>query len=201
MAALCGFVSEGTFCSCSGCRRAHFPLSRTPRPVGRNNRRPCGEARQVSVSGKPPETSGQAPGRSYSQPRPGSAARPRKHLRPVPAPSFGIGVWLLAWQAGFPVAGRPWWRPVIWDLPLAGLSSHGGTCGLRRVGRSPTRPVLKHGPRSLTCVRVVGKFSDETRRRNESEGRLIVDQGGIRSGLRFGRARRRTAGPSRPQRR
>jgi len=28
--------------------------------------------------------------------------------------------------------------------------------GLRRVGRSSTRPVLEHGPRCLTCVRVVG---------------------------------------------
>ena len=27
---------------------------------------------------------------------------------------------------------------------------------LSRVGRWPLRPVLKHGPRSLTCVRVVG---------------------------------------------
>ena len=25
-----------------------------------------------------------------------------------------------------------------------------------RIGRSPVRPVLKHGPRSLTCARVVG---------------------------------------------
>jgi len=28
--------------------------------------------------------------------------------------------------------------------------------GLRRSGRPSTRPVLKHGPRSLTCARVVG---------------------------------------------
>lgn len=31
-----------------------------------------------------------------------------------------------------------------------------GTGGWQRVGRSPTRPVLKHGPRSLTCARVNG---------------------------------------------
>ena len=36
-----------------------------------------------------------------------------------------------------------------------------------RNGRQPTRPVLKHGPRSLTCARVKGL--DETQRRNESE--------------------------------
>ena len=34
---------------------------------------------------------------------------------------------------------------------------------------SSHRPVLKHGPRSLTCARVVG-LSPETRRRNECEG-------------------------------
>ena len=41
--------------------------------------------------------------------------------------------------------------------------------GRWRIGRSPVRPVLKHGPRSLTCARVAGLY--ETRRRNESEGR------------------------------
>ena len=41
--------------------------------------------------------------------------------------------------------------------------------GLRRC-RLPTRPVLKHGPRSLTHSRVRGCV-DETPRRNESEGR------------------------------
>jgi hypothetical protein len=40
--------------------------------------------------------------------------------------------------------------------------------GLRRIGRHPIRPVLKHGPRSLTWTRVAGSY--ETRRRNESEG-------------------------------
>src|SRR6218665_2510236 len=49
----------------------------------------------------------------------------------------------------------------------------GGTARRRawgrwRNGREPVRPVLKHGPRSLTCARVVGRY--ETRRRNESEG-------------------------------
>jgi hypothetical protein len=37
------------------------------------------------------------------------------------------------------------------DARLAGVID-----GLRRVDRSPTRPVLKHGPRSLTCARVNG---------------------------------------------
>ena len=43
-----------------------------------------------------------------------------------------------------------------------------GTQGRWRIGRQPIRPVLKHGPRSLTCARVTGLY--ETRRRNESEG-------------------------------
>lgn len=38
-------------------------------------------------------------------------------------------------------------------IATAGPSEAGGW---RRVGRSPTRPVLKHGPRSLTCARVNG---------------------------------------------
>ena len=40
--------------------------------------------------------------------------------------------------------------------------------GLWRPRRHPTRPVLKHGPRSLTHARVTGLY--ETQRRNESEG-------------------------------
>ena len=46
-----------------------------------------------------------------------------------------------------------------------------GTQGRWRFGRQPIRPVLKHGPRSLTCARVTGLY--ETRRRNESEGRPL----------------------------
>ena len=37
-----------------------------------------------------------------------------------------------------------------------------------RVDRRCLRPVLKHGPRSLTCARVIGLY--ETQRRSESEG-------------------------------
>ena len=43
----------------------------------------------------------------------------------------------------------------------------------------PIRPVLKHGPRSLTCARVMGFY--ETQRRNESEGSLSVGLGRIPS--------------------
>ena len=51
--------------------------------------------------------------------------------------------------------------------------------GRWRIGRPSTRPVLKHGPRSLTCARVVGSY--ETRRRSESEGRPRTCSGGIPS--------------------
>jgi hypothetical protein len=50
------------------------------------------------------------------------------------------------------VGGRPLARSV--RPPVGG--SLGGARGLQRVGRSSTRPVLKHGPRSLTCARVRG---------------------------------------------
>ena len=39
--------------------------------------------------------------------------------------------------------------------------------GQWRIGWYPIRPVLKHGPRSLTCARVRGFY--ETLRRSESE--------------------------------
>lgn len=68
--------------------------------------------------------------------------------------------------------------------------------GVRGEGRPPTRPVLKHGPRSLTRARVQG--SVETPRRNEGEGRIRRrprwDPPAPWSG-------RRTAGPPRPLRR
>ena len=41
---------------------------------------------------------------------------------------------------------------------------------LQCASRSSTRPVLKHGPRSLVYARVNGRY--ETLRRNESKGEL-----------------------------
>ena len=43
--------------------------------------------------------------------------------------------------------------------------------------RQPIRPVLKHGPRSLTCARVNGRC--EPHRRNESEAGPRGPRGGI----------------------
>ena len=65
--------------------------------------------------------------------------------------------------------------------------------GLRRVCRHSTRPVLKHGPRSLTCARVIGSY--ETQRRSESEGGPRGRPGGIPGG-----ESRTGAPPSRPDR-
>ena len=52
--------------------------------------------------------------------------------------------------------------------PVIGLGWPGVHQGQWRVCRHSTRPVLKHGPRSLTCARVIGRY--ETQRRSESEG-------------------------------
>ena len=68
-----------------------------------------------------------------------------------------------------------------------------GARGRRRC-RQPTRPVLKHGPRSLTRARVGG--SVKTPWRNESEGQRALAEVGSRP-LGAGR----TTGPSRPLRR
>ncbi|GFT36624.1 hypothetical protein NPIL_679931 [Nephila pilipes] len=51
------------------------------------------------------------------------------------------------------LSGRGRWAPspaLLLFFPFGGRRC----CGA--VGRCPTRPVLKHGPRSLTCVRVTG---------------------------------------------
>ncbi|KAL6455357.1 hypothetical protein MHYP_G00362080 [Metynnis hypsauchen] len=69
-----------------------------------------------------------------------------------------------------------------------------GARGRRRC-RLPTRPVLKHGPRSLTRARVKGL--KETPRRNEGEGRRTPAEVGSPP---YG-ARGRTTGPSLPLRR
>ena len=69
--------------------------------------------------------------------------------------------------------------------------------GRWRIGRSPVRPVLKHGPRSLTCARVIGCY--ETYRRSESKGRSSRSaRVGFRTPLLV--VCGRTTGPSRPQR-
>ena len=58
-------------------------------------------------------------------------------------------------------------RPRVWTMARRTRRAEGRW----RIGRYSTRPVLKHGPRSLTCAQVAGTV--ESRRRNESEGRLV----------------------------
>ena len=55
------------------------------------------------------------------------------------------------------------WRGLFTVLADRGASRSGscsraGTQGLWLFGRPPIRPVLKHGPRSLTCARVMGFY-------------------------------------------
>ena len=80
--------------------------------------------------------------------------------------------------------------PVLADCRVAlRLGSPVQAQGPWPTGRHPIRPVLKHGPRSLTCARVIGW---QTHRRSESGGRLDRHQVGSRP-LGDGR----TTGPSR----
>ena len=84
-------------------------------------------------------------------------------------------------RLGNPLAARR--VRLVWTVrsarrPLAAFV-RGPTPDVLRVSgrfrRHPIRPVLKHGPRSLTCVRVTGW---QTHGRNESKGRLASAQVG-----------------------
>ena len=84
-------------------------------------------------------------------------------------------------------------RPNRVASPGRGSAHVKGVRGLRRC-RQPTRPVLKHGPRSLTHARVRGW--------NKPRGAMKVRAGARR--LRWDpgpEGARRTTGPSRPHRR
>ena len=98
-----------------------------------------------------------------------------RHSEPVPAGVF---------PPTFLIAATRWWgrrrpgstgtpttaslmpaalrgkRPVSW-LPCDGRAAEEPSLlvvlSRREIGRLPTRPVLKHGPRSLTCVQVNGR--------------------------------------------
>ena len=57
---------------------------------------------------------------------------------------------LFDWEGLFSVSSDCWRTRT--GVPLAGLE------GLWLLGRHLIRPVLKHGPRSLTCARVTGLY-------------------------------------------
>ena len=88
--------------------------------------------------------------------------------------------------------------PRSWDSARA-ASACFGTCVLRASACGlPIRPVLKHGPRSLTRARVRG--SHESRRgAMKVKAALAGGRGGIPRPLPVRRGR--TTGPSRPPRR
>lgn len=89
---------------------------------------------------------------SGSSPDRGVASLPSRGDSSVSTPS-GAG------QGSARVFGVDRRTPTEWaDEPRARIAGTDprGTGGWQRVGRSPTRPVLKHGPRSLTCARVNG---------------------------------------------
>ena len=65
--------------------------------------------------------------------------------------------------------------------------------GRWRIGRCSTRPVLKHGPRSLTCARVTGTLATKPTGATKLRGASGPFPGRIPSRSRGGR----TAGPSR----
>ena len=139
----------------------------------------------------------------------GSRLRPRSLQRVPPGPRRFPGPWtecslrLLSPRGGTgPLCSRRDCRPgrTVLSAPQPRRVARAGigprTTGVRgqRRCRQPTRPVLKHGPRSLTHARVRG--SNKTPWRNESEGRRAPAEVGS---LALGPGR--TTGPSRPHRR
>ena len=132
------------------------------------------------------------------RPRKGRRAAPARS-RPMPLRPSRVGERGRGW-AGSP--GRPE-GPARLDRPrwrrVGGPRPRPVPTAPRRPGsagdcREPCRPVLKHGPRSLSGPRVGGP-QVEAPRRNESEGRLRSGRGGIRP-----RGGRRTAALPRARR-
>ena len=82
-----------------------------------------------------------------------------------------------SWDAGLGClcrwASSTWtdWRQCVLTAPPSrpGDNARTSAQGQWRIGWHPIRPVLKHGPRSLTCARVTGCY--ETQGRSESERR------------------------------
>ena len=95
----------------------------------------------------------------------GRGTPPRQPYGSGPRPSRGPRLGRTVHSASRPCSVRDWDR------------FRAGAQGRWRIGRHPVRPVLKHGPRSLTCTRVAG--SCETPRRSESEGHPPEGPGGI----------------------
>ncbi len=182
-AARCGRIPSWDLSpALAGPRRAHFLRGGAPRPaLGR-----LGKARGEGGSRLRPRALQRLPPGPRRFPGPWTKCS----LRPL---SLRGGTGPLAPGATVDRGGLSSVRPNRVASPGRGPALVKGVRGLRRC-RQPTRPVLKHGPRSLTHARVRG--SVKTPWRNESEGRRAPAEVGSRP-----RGAGRTTGPSRPHRR
>ena len=175
-----------------GPRRAHFHRGGAPRPalgrLGRPGRQVARRFAAASVT---------AP-RQQLSPYPGVEGDDRRRAFPRrPPPSFrGGGRRLPGGRAPSLPARLSTGADCPQCAPTASRRRAGratpGARGLRRC-RPPTRPVLKHGPRSLTRARVRG--SNESPWRNEGEGRRAPAEVGSR-GHRLRRAHHRPVSPA-----
>lgn len=171
----------------AGPGRAHFLRGGAPRPApGRLGRPPAGR-----WPGAARAAAGvTAPGQQVS-PNPGAEGEDRRRaLPPLPLPPLLRAVGRPACGArrgdggpGPPAPGAavnrgglPSVRPDR-AAPPGRARPRSGARGPRRC-RLPTRPVLKHGPRSLARARVRGR--PESPRRNEGEGRRAPAEVGSR---------------------
>lgn len=155
-------------------RRIPGPRERDPSPRSPPSRRP--PPRGSPARGPLPRgRAGVSRGGRAAPP----TARPLPHPRPLSPPSLATpATGPAAGGRGAPGAGR-----TVPSAPRAGraVGPGGSRCHAqasargRRRCRPPTRPVLKHGPRSLTRARVRG--SHESRR-----GAMKVKAGGSPAG-------------------
>ncbi|KAM8982710.1 uncharacterized protein PRD47_001032, partial [Ara ararauna] len=148
-----------------GLRRAGGPAPRERRPGVR------APGQQVS-----PNPGAEGEDRRRALPRPGGAGPPPAWRGGGPRPAGERGPGPPAPGAAVNRGGLRSVRPDR-AAPPGRARPRSGARGPRRC-RLPTRPVLKHGPRSLARARVRGR--PESPRRNEGEGRRAPAEVGSR---------------------
>ena len=145
-----------------GPRRAHFLRGGAPRPAPgrpgrvRGRRWLAASAARFTATPSPRTRRFPGPWTEYSLRPLSPSSRGGRDGAPSPPARLSTG------------ADCPQCAPTASRRSGRGPAHATGARGRRRC-RLPTRPVLKHGPRSLTRARVRG--CGETPRRNESEGR------------------------------